>query len=86
MQPPVVSSTAIDFHTKLRLEQARSQQTLSVKVATSQQVYNFLQDMRHLVILDFRSEELFKKCRIRKSLKVDLENYAPILLSVIQDR
>ena len=42
-----------------------------------------LQDLRHLILLDFRSIEDFNKSHIRKSIKVDLSNYKKIIASLI---
>merc|ERR1719313_2029658 len=45
--------------------------------------YNMLQDLRHLVILDFRSEEEYKASHIRKSINVNPEAYKQVLASAI---
>ena len=42
-----------------------------------------LQDMRHLIILDFRNPEDFKESHIRKSLSVNEENYQKCLVELI---
>ena len=42
-----------------------------------------LQDLRHIVILDFRPSEEFQQSHIRLSLNVTLENYHKIMLDVI---
>ena len=38
-------------------------------------VFNLLQDIRHLIILDFRSEEEFSESHIRKAVRCELSNY-----------
>jgi hypothetical protein len=50
-------------------------QKLAVKATTVQNVYNMLQDLRHIIIFDFRSQEDFKLGHIRKSLNVTPEDY-----------
>lgn len=50
----IPQATAIDFHTMYKKEIQRQGIKLDLKVATSILVYNMLQDMRHLIILDFR--------------------------------
>jgi len=42
-----------------------------------------LQDLRHILILDFRPEEEFKASHIRKSLNVTSAGYADVLLKAI---
>ena len=44
---------------------------LEMRVATVLLVYNMLQDMRHLVLLDLREKQLFDKAHIRHSINVD---------------
>lgn len=39
--------------------------------------------MRHLILLDFRSQEEFDKSHIRKSIRVDLNNYKQVIASLI---
>lgn len=46
-------------------------------------VFNMLQDLRHLILLDFRSEEEFNKSHIRKAIRVTLDNYKTIIASLI---
>jgi len=53
---------------------------LDLKKAESLLVYNMLQDMRHIIILDFRSKELFDKSHIRKSINVDIGSFEKILI------
>lgn len=47
-------------------------------MAQSILVYNMLQDMRHLVIIDFRPD--YKESYIRKSVAVDMDSYRLVLL------
>jgi len=51
----------------------RQQVKLELKPATPLICYNMLQDMRHLVIVDFRQD--YKDRHVRRSLKVDLSNW-----------
>lgn len=44
-----------------------------------------LQDMRHLIILDFRSKSDFDRSHIRKALNVTEESYAQELLTHLAD-
>ena len=37
--------------------------------------FNLLQDLRHLIILDFRTEEQFKASHIRKAVRVEVSDY-----------
>jgi len=53
---------------------------LELKVATSILVYNMLQDMRHLIILDFRKKSDFDLAYIRKSINVDLDSFKERLM------
>ncbi len=46
-----------------------------MKAASTTIVYNMLQDLRHVVIMDFRAPEEYKESRIRKSINVSLEDY-----------
>ena len=52
-----------------------SKQKLTLKVASTTILYNLLQDLRHLVIMDFRAPEEFKESHIRKSINVKLDDY-----------
>ena len=61
-------SDAIDFHTMLAKERIRAKSTLTVKVTASMQVFNMLQDMRHLIIIDLRESEDYAQSHIRKSI------------------
>jgi|TARA_B110001450_G_C17287821_1_gene346179 rhodanese-related sulfurtransferase len=59
------------------------QQKVALKATNSMNVFNMLQDLRHLILLDFRSEEEFAKSHIRKAIRVTLENYKAIIASLI---
>lgn len=48
-------------------------------------VFNMLQDMRHLIILDFRSKTEFDISHIRKALNVTEETYEQELLTNLAD-
>lgn len=69
----------IDFKKLYEEEKALSKQKLSLKVSSITNTYNMMQDMRHLIILDFRQEEEFKESHIRKSLTVTTDIYQQIL-------
>lgn len=77
-----IASTAqtLDFHTMYKQEQARMQVKLDLKVATPMLVYNMLQDMRHVLVVDFRDKaSAFDKSHIRKSIHVDAESYQKVI-------
>ena len=80
LEEEAIQAVSIDFHTLWKQELLRSGVKLDLKVATSLLVYNMLQDMRHLVILDFRSKENFNQSHIRKASNVDIENYRKVLV------
>lgn len=80
MEEEAIQAVSIDFHTLWKQELLRSGIKLELKVATSLLVYNMLQDMRHLVILDFRSKENFNQSHIRKANLVDMDNYRKVLV------
>ena len=46
-----------------------------LKNVNQMNAFNLLQDLRHLIILDFRPEEQFKESHIRKAVRVDLTDY-----------
>jgi len=50
-------SNVIDFHSQLRKEKAMAGQKLVLKNVNHMNAFNLLQDLRHLIILDFRSED-----------------------------
>ena len=52
-----------------------AKQKLAVKATTVLKVSNMLQDLRHIIIFDFRSQDDFKQGHIRKSLNVTPEDY-----------
>ena len=45
--------------------------------------YNMLQDLRHLIILDFRPEEQFNESHIRKAVRVTPETYKQVIASCL---
>ena len=51
---PQTDGTAIDFRTQYAQAKALSVQRMTVKETIPMNVYNMLQDMRHLIIIDFR--------------------------------
>jgi len=56
-----------------REEKVKMLEKLTLKPSTISNAYNMLQDMRHLLILDLRSEGEFQnEGHIRKSIKTDL--------------
>ncbi len=48
---------------------------MNLKMTNSMNVFNILQDMRHVIILDFRDDVDFRQSHIRKSIRVTLETY-----------
>lgn len=56
-------------------EKIKVTEKLTLKVASTTTAYNMLQDMRQLIILDFRPTEEFQSSRIRKSIQSSLESY-----------
>jgi hypothetical protein len=62
----------IDFQSEIRKEKNLSKVKIGLSHANEMAVFNLLQDMRHLIIVDFRSKEEFEKSHIRKSILVDL--------------
>lgn len=56
-------------------ERMRATQTLSLKATTALNVFNMLQDMRHLVILDLRESADFAESHIRRSINVTVETF-----------
>ena len=59
----------------MRREKNLAEAEVKLKVVNSMNAFNLLQDLRHLIILDFRSQEEFDKGHIRKGIRVDLANY-----------
>ena len=80
LEEEAIQAVSIDFHTLWKQELLRTGVKLDLKVATSLLVYNMLQDMRHLVILDFRSKTNFESSHIRKASNVDIDNYRKVLV------
>ena len=52
---------------------ARKGVKLEMKEISNVTIYNHLQDMRHLMIIDVRDEEEFKRCWVRKAVLVEKE-------------
>lgn len=46
-------------------------------------VFNMLQDLRHLIILDFRTEEEYNESHIRKAVRVTEDNYKAVIASAL---
>lgn len=67
-------------------EKALAQNKLTLKPATSTVVYNILQDLRHLIILDFRSPEEYTHSHIRNSQHATLESYKTQLMSSLSTK
>ena len=80
------NTTAIDFKTQLAQERARAETKLTLKVWNSMNVFNALQDMRHVILLDFRDELEFNHSHIRKSIRVTLETYKDVLLDAMLNK
>lgn len=59
----------------MRREKALAQEKVTLKVTNAMNVFNLLQDLRHLIILDMRSQEEFDKSHIRKAIRADVNNY-----------
>lgn len=77
------TSSTIDFQSELRREKLLVSQKVQLKVTNPMNAFNMLQDLRHLILLDFRSEEEYDKSHIRKAIRVDLDNYKAIIASLI---
>ena len=54
-----------------------------VKTTNAMNVFNMLQDLRHLIILDFRSEQEFNESHIRKAVRVTPETYKQVIASCL---
>eukprot|EP00347_Sterkiella_histriomuscorum_P023666 403333809 len=76
------ASPAIDFQKMLKEEKQKSKEKLTLKVSSITNTYNMLQDLRHILILDFRSPEEFEEANIRRSINVNLENYQHALMGL----
>jgi rhodanese-related sulfurtransferase len=59
----------------MRREKNLAEAKVALKVVNSMNAFNLLQDLRHLIILDFRSEEEFNQSHIRKAIRVDISDY-----------
>ena len=71
----VANEGMIDFKAQMRREKNLAEVKVVPKNVSAMNAFNLLQDLRHLIILDFRSEEDFNKNHIRKALRVDLTDY-----------
>ena len=60
-----------------------SAEKVILKVTNAINTFNMLQDLRHLIILDFRSEDDFNKSHVRKAVRVDMSNYKQKIASFI---
>lgn len=67
----------------MRIEKNLAQEKLQFKQTNVMNTYNMLQDLRHLIILDFRSLEEYNQSHIRKSIRVVLTDYQKILASAL---
>lgn len=65
----------IDFASQVRREKALAEEKVQLKVTNAMNAFNLLQDLRHLIILDFRTQEEFDKSHIRKAVRADITNY-----------
>lgn len=70
-----LKESAIDFKTMLAKERQRAGQDLALKQTTPVNVFNMLQDMRHLIILDLRTPSDFSTSHIRMSLNVTVDTF-----------
>lgn len=68
MQAPDKQHQPIDFRTMLAREKSRASVKLTLKQTSSVNVFNMLQDMRHLVIVDLRSQTDFDESHIRNAI------------------
>ena len=46
-------------------------------------MFNILQDMRHVILMDFREDVDYRQSHLRKSNRVTLENYKDELLTAM---
>jgi hypothetical protein len=75
MKPNDMQPEAIDFNSMLRQEKLASKHQLAVKQISANAVYNLLMDMRHLIIIDFRSQEEYTSAQIRRSLRGTMSDF-----------
>ena len=61
----------------------RAKTKLTLKLTNAMNLFNILQDMRHVVLLDFREEVDFNQSHIRKSIRVTLESYKDELMTAM---
>ena len=65
----------INFSEELAREKALAASKIQLKESNVMNTFNLLQDMRHLIILDFRDEQDFNKSHIRKAERATLDTY-----------
>ena len=46
-------------------------------------MFNILQDMRHVILMDFREDVDYRQSHLRKCIRVTLENYKDELLTAM---
>lgn len=49
------------------------------------QVFNMLQDMRHLIMLDLRPSAEFEKAHIRHAFNVDLDDWQDVFVKAFEE-
>ena len=85
----VANSMVIDFNAEMRKERLKNLEQIKVKMAERSVVFNLLQDLRHLILIDLRPKELFDQNHIRKSINCDMNNYkekiAHLIVSLAQN-
>jgi len=84
MDTAASATTAIDFNAEYSKAKNKAANPLALKPAQSLLVYNMLQDLRHITILDFRPE--FDSQHIRKAFHVTRDNFAKVLLEVLESK
>lgn len=74
MDPKYGDKGCIDVKAMYAAEKKKRDQSAKILQLAKEAVFNLLQDMRHLLILDTRTEEEFKISHIRGSFHFPLEN------------
>ena len=69
------NESCIDFKSQMRREKNLAEAKVDLKMVSPMNAFNLLQDLRHLIILDFRKDEAFDQSHIRKALRVSLSDY-----------
>jgi predicted sulfurtransferase len=59
----------------MRREKNLAEAKVELKAVNPMNAFNLLQDLRHLIILDFRAAEEYNLSHIRKSIRVDESSY-----------